>query len=88
MLKACGAFQSSYLIVIHVTHLPQKEPTLMGPKEERQSIHQYLTISHPDIRVKHGSIWAFTSIAVTHYTDVLVYKMESCSKTLFSMKAL
>jgi hypothetical protein len=48
----------------------------------------YTPISHPDIRMKHGSIWAFTPTAVTPYTDVFVYKTESCSKTLFSNKAL
>jgi hypothetical protein len=40
------------------------------------------TIRHPDMRVKHGSIWAFTSIAVTLCADVFIYKMESCSKTV------
>jgi hypothetical protein len=45
-------------------------------------------VSHPDYRVKHGSIWAVTPIAVTLCTDVFVCKTGSCSKTLFSKKVL
>jgi hypothetical protein len=43
---------------------------------------------YPDIKVKHGFIWAVTSIAVTLCTDVFVYKMGSCNKTLFHKKVL
>jgi hypothetical protein len=46
------------------------------------------TIRHPDIRVKHGYIWAFTHTAVILYTDVLFYKTESFSKIMFRRKVL
>jgi len=45
-------------------------------------------IRHPNIRVKHGSWWAFTPTAVTSCADVFVYKTESCNKTMFRKKAL
>jgi hypothetical protein len=51
-------------------------------------IFVFLHICHPDIRVKHGSIWAFTSTAITPYTDVCVYKTERCGNTMFRKKVL
>jgi len=45
-------------------------------------------IRHPDMRVKHGSIWTFTSIAVTLYADVCIYKTERRGKILFRKKVL
>jgi hypothetical protein len=46
------------------------------------------TISHPVMRVMHVSIWAFTSIAVTRYAGICVYKMVRCSNTVFRKKVL
>jgi hypothetical protein len=45
-------------------------------------------IRHPDIRVTHGYKCAFTPIAITLYADVFIYKIESCSKTVFHKKVL
>jgi hypothetical protein len=46
------------------------------------------SISHSDTRVKHGSIGALTSIAVTLCADAFVYKRKSCSKTVLRNTAL
>jgi hypothetical protein len=45
-------------------------------------------IRYPDTSVKHGSIRAFTPIAVTLCTDVFVYKTVRCSKTVLRNKVL
>jgi hypothetical protein len=58
------------------------------PKRATWASCMCLTISHPDITVKHESIRAFTAIAVTLYTDVFVYKAESRSETVFRKKVL
>jgi hypothetical protein len=50
--------------------------------------HRHESILHPGMRVKHGSIWAFSSTAITFYADVYVYRKERCSNTVFLKKAV
>jgi hypothetical protein len=58
------------------------------PEDGDCIFRQNADISHSHIRANHGSIWAFTSTAVTLYADVFVYKTESCSNTMFRKKVL
>jgi hypothetical protein len=45
-----------------------------------------LDISHPDIRVKQGTVCAFTSIAVTLCANVFIYKTEIFIKNMYRNK--
>jgi hypothetical protein len=71
-----------------VRDLMSKVMRTAGGNTQKRAVWQKYAISHPDIRVIHGSIWAFISTAVILCAGVSVYKTESRSKTVFRNKFL
>jgi hypothetical protein len=75
------------MFVWHLSCLSQ--PLSVWPRIPSECTGEYYidTISHPDIRVKYGSISAFTLIVVTLNANVFVYKTEVVIRLCFVIRS-
>jgi hypothetical protein len=83
---SCNLIREIYMVTSQ--RRMSEEQIILQPTQCNALKSYYGTIRHPDIRVKHDSIRAFTPIAVTLHADIFVYKTENCSKTVFRRKVL